>query len=354
MRIDLGRLRRVLAVRLDNAGDVVMLGPALRALRQALPRARITLLCSPAGSQVAPLLPWVDEVAVASSVSWQDASGNLPQDPVRERALIDRLAAGRFDAAFVFTSWAQSPHPPAYACYLAGIPIRVGESKEFAGSILSHAVPSLPDSAHQVDRNLHLVTSVGIAPAGTDLELRVPAAAACSAAALLRGVGAVGTTGGSYAVLAPGASCPSRRYPPERFAQIARGLDLPAVVVGSAREAGLATVIQAAAPHVRALTGRTTMPELAAVIAGAALIVTNNSAPMHLADALRRPLVALFAGTELESQFAPRTAPRRVLRRPTGCAPCHAFTCAFDLECLDVPPAQVVRAGQEVMEALSR
>ena len=64
-----------LAVRLDNIGDIVMLGPALRAMRQALPHAHITLMASPAGSQVAPLLPWVDEVLTERGV-WQDASGN--------------------------------------------------------------------------------------------------------------------------------------------------------------------------------------------------------------------------------------------------------------------------------------
>ena len=57
-------VRRVLAVRLDNIGDVVMLGPALRTVRQALPNVHLTLMSSPAGSQVAPLLPWVDEVLV--------------------------------------------------------------------------------------------------------------------------------------------------------------------------------------------------------------------------------------------------------------------------------------------------
>jgi ADP-heptose:LPS heptosyltransferase len=346
MTLDLGPLNRVLAVRLDNAGDVVMLGPALRALRRALPQATIALLCSPAGSHVTPMLPWVDDALVAEQVSWQDASGDLPHDPTRERALIDRLRAHRFDAAFVFTSWAQSPHPPAYACYLASIPVRVGESKEFAGSVLSHYAPSLPDEAHQVDRNLHLVVSVGVAPAGTDLELRIPPAAARSAAGLLEGLG------GPYAVLAPGASCPSRRYPAERFAQVARGLDLPAVIVGAEREAGLASEIQAAAPRARSLVGRTTLPELAAVIARAAVVVANNSAPMHIADALRRPLVALFGGTELESQFAPRAAPRRVLRRPTWCTPCHAFMCAFGLECLDVPARDVVTASHELMEAM--
>src|SRR5437588_7281514 len=80
-------VRRVAAIRLDNIGDVVMLGPALRALRRELPEASITLMASPAGAQVAPLLPWIDDVWALSTV-WQDASSKMALDPVREQALV--------------------------------------------------------------------------------------------------------------------------------------------------------------------------------------------------------------------------------------------------------------------------
>src|SRR5215218_5683888 len=138
-------VRRVLAVRLDNIGDVVMLGPALRTLHECLPGARITLMASPAGSQVAPLLPWVDDV-ITERVIWQDASNAMPLDPAREAALVETIRARAFDAAVIFTSFSQSPYPPAYACYLAGVPIRIGQSKEFGGSLLTQWVRALPDS----------------------------------------------------------------------------------------------------------------------------------------------------------------------------------------------------------------
>jgi ADP-heptose:LPS heptosyltransferase len=347
-------VRRVLAVRLDNIGDVVMLGPALRALRHALPDAHLTLLASPAGATAAPLLPWVDDVLAWSAV-WQDASGTMPCDPARERRLLAALRHGRYDAAVVFTSFAQSPHPPAYACYLAGVPIRLGQSKEFGGGTLAPAVAPPADDGHQVDRNLHLLEAVGFPLAGRHLELRVPDAADAGARRLLVAAGL--DPDAPFVALAPGATCAARRYDAGRYGVVARTLArvaaLPVVLVGGPRDRETAAAVRAAAGDARvvSLVGRDTIPELAAIVRRAALVVTNDSAPMHLAEAFARPLVVLFSGTEQESQFRPRRAPARLLRRPTPCTPCRAFRCPHGMECLDVPPAEVVEAALALLAA---
>ena len=120
----------------------------------------------------------------------------------------------------------------------------------------------------------------------------------------------------AYAVLAPGASCPSRRYPPERFAAVARDLGLPVAVVGTEKERALVRSVTAGTPGVVDLSGLLDVPALVATIADARLAVTNNSGGMHMADAVGTPVVALFAGTEDESQFAPRSVPATLLRVP--------------------------------------
>ena len=333
-------MRHVLAVRLDNLGDVVMVTPALRALRAALaPGAVLDLLASPAGASLAPLLPDVDDVHVLQAV-WQDADGRLAQDPARELALVDSLR--RYDAVVVFTSFAQSPHAMAYAAYLAGVPVRVGTSKEFGGSVLSHWLPAPPDAQHQSDRALALLASVGVASQGTHLHLDVPADAHAQAAAVRAEAG----IRGDYVVLAPGASCPSRRYPAERFAEVASRLGLPVAVVGTEKERELVQSVGGVD-----LSGRLDVPGLVAMVAGARLAVTNNSGGMHLADAVGTPVVSLFAGTEDESQFAPRSGPARLLRVPTVCSPCRLFACPYQLQCLDVAPATVVAACEELLSA---
>jgi ADP-heptose:LPS heptosyltransferase len=340
--VDWRALRHVLAVRLDNLGDVVMVTPALRALRAALaPGARLDLLASPGGAALAPLLPDVDEVHALRAI-WQDADGRLPQDPARELALVEQLRG--YDAVVVFTSFAQSPYAMGYAAYLAGVPVRAGVSKEFAGSVLSHWLPAPPDAQHQSDRALALLAALGVPAQGAHLSLTVPEAARAQAAAVRASVGLPD----DYAVLAPGASCPSRRYPPERFAAVARDLGMPVAVVGTEKEADLVAQVVAGAPSAVGLAGRLDVPGLVALIEGARLAVTNNSGGMHFADAVGTPVVALFAGTEDESQFAPRSGPARLLRVPTTCSPCRAFACPYALECLDVAPADVVAAGREL------
>jgi ADP-heptose:LPS heptosyltransferase len=342
------RVRRLLVVRLDNVGDVVLLSPALRTLHQSLPQAAITLLASPAGSQVAPLLPWVDEVLV-ERVLWQELGGDPTPDPERQLALVERLRAGRFDAAIIFTSFSQSPHPPAYVCYLAGIPLRLGQSKEFGGNVLSQWVRPRPDDTHQAERNLHLLEQAGFAITERHLELHLPPAVQASADARLREAGI--DPYHPFVLLAPGASCAARRYDPLRYAEVARLLAcehrLPIVVAGSPRETELAAPILAAAASgpIVSLVGQTSVPELAAAVRRAALVIANDSGPMHLADAFERPMVILYSGTEYESQWQPRRAPHILLRRPTPCSPCYAFRCPYNMECLDIPPAEVVAAA---------
>ncbi len=345
--------RRLLVVRLDNIGDVVMLGPALRALRAALPETHMTLLTSPAGAQIAPLLPWVDDVWVRRVV-WQDASFSMPLDPEREQDLVSGLAAGGFGAAFIFTSFSQSPYPPAYACYLAGVPLRIGESKEFGGSVLSHRFVAPPDETHQVDRNLWLVESAGLPLAGRRLELRLNDQTLRQAERLLEDAGLEPAR--PFLAVAPGASCPARTYEPAKMAEVTRRLveeaGMPAVVVGSRRDASAAEAVTAAATGrapVKSLVGRTSVPELAALLSRARLLVGNDSGPMHVADAFGRPMVILFSGTDLEDQWRPRGSPARLLRRPTFCSPCYRFECPYDMECLQISPGEVVRHALDLL-----
>lgn len=341
--------RNILAVRLDNMGDVVMLGPALRAVKQTSPDARITLLASPGGAQTAALLPEVDDVIVWRAI-WQDVGNRMPLDPGRELELVRLLAERRFDAALIFTSFSQNPHLPGYVCYLAGIPLRAGESKEFGGSALTTELRGCPDEMHQAERNLRLVEYLGFQVRDRHLAIRLDGAARARLPELLRGAG-IGASD-TYVLLHPGASCEARRYPAERYAEVARLLEdcgHRVLITGVEREAEIVRTAARDIPPEHVLLGRTSVSELAALIERAALVLCNDTLTMHLADAVRTPLVVLYSGTEYDEQWRPRATFHRLLRRPTDCQPCYRFTCPIGLPCLDIPPEEVVAAAERLL-----
>lgn len=336
--------RNILAVRLDNIGDVVMLGPALRAVKETSPRARITLLGTPAGVQAAELLPWIGDTITWRPV-WQDIGGTLPFDPDRERALIDLLAGRGFDAALIFTSFSQTPHVPGYVCYLAGIPLRAGESKEFGGGTLTDALRGAPDDLHQVERNLRLVEQVGYTVRDRKVAIAIPDTARENVDGLLARAGL--EPAAPFILLHPGASAQARRYPAPRFGEVARLLTqdgYQVLVTATERERPAIDEVRTAAPAAGYLIGESTLPEFAALVERSDVVVCGNTLPLHLADALGTPVVALFSGTDYESQWEPRFTASRILRRPTPCHPCYLFECPIGKPCLDVSPQEVVEA----------
>jgi ADP-heptose:LPS heptosyltransferase len=326
-------VRNLLVLRLDNMGDVVMTAPALRAIKETRPDLRLTLLASPAGAQVAPVLPWLDEV-----LPWRTLWQALDQPPglvSQEWELIETLKSHHFDGAIIFTSFKQSPHPPALVCQLAGIPLRLGASQE-TGECLTDRIADLAEDLHQVERNLRLVEAVGYRGRDRNLSLLVPPSTQVPLE--------------PYLLLNPWTSCPARMYDLERFAIAARRLAMetgwPVVVTGTDKNRAAAQpLLHILAAHAIDRIGQTTLPDLVALVAQARLMLSNNTSTLHIADATQTPSVILFAGTELEQQWQPRQTRARLLRRPTTCSPCYRFTCPYALECLDIAPEAVVQAG---------
>jgi ADP-heptose:LPS heptosyltransferase len=166
-------LKHVLVIQLDDTGAIVMLSPALRTLREALPYAELTLMTSAAGGLIAPLLPWVDNVIIDQAGA-QNGAGSRSINPREEIAFVEQLRRYNFSIAFIFTSVSQSPLRAAYACYLAGIPYRVGFAQGWNGSILSHVLQPPAEDIHQVDRNLSLLRAIGISAENARIELNIP------------------------------------------------------------------------------------------------------------------------------------------------------------------------------------
>lgn len=343
--------RNVLAVRLDALGDVLMTTPALRAVRGSLPGATLTLLTSPAGAAVAPYVPEIDRTLVRS-VPWMKATdGALPRDELR---WIERLAAERFDAAIVFTVHTQSPLPAALELWLAGIPLRLAHCRENPYDLLTDWIPD-PEgdqpTRHEVRRQLDLVAAVGLATEDSGLSFRVPPDDVRRlrdrlADADLR-------PGGDWAVLHPGASAPSRRYPADGYLAAARRLaeedGFRFVLTGSADEADLvASIAEPLGDAAIRLDGRLSLGELAAVLTVAPVLISNNTGPVHLAAAIGTPVVDLYALTNF--QHHPWQVRSRVLSHDVPCAGCRKSICPLGHHaCLrGVPPDDIVDAVREL------
>ncbi len=375
-------VRRVLAVRLDNLGDVLMTTPALAAIRDSLPGVHITLLTSPSGAAVARYLPMVDE-AWPCAVPWMQAGSASAAEPAglgrAEVEWVDRLAQGGFDAAVIFTVCTQSALPAALLCRMAGIPLRLAHCRENPYALLTDWQPEIdnvvagsenaapgavPLARHEVRRQLALVASVGLRTADERLRFTIDPTDRPRVAEYLRAAGLGPQM--LYAVLHPGATAESRRWPAARFGLAAQALqrqgcavvfcgdrsELPLIEQArqalAAADADADTDAACTTPAV-SLAGLLSLGELAVLIEGACVLVANNSAPAHLAAALGTPVVALYALTN--PQHTPWRVASRVMNHDVPCRWCLKSVCPQrHHDCLRrVEPQQVADAAFQLM-----
>jgi ADP-heptose:LPS heptosyltransferase len=307
----------VLVARLDNDGDVLLAGPALRAV--AAGAGRVTLLCGPRGRAAAELLPGVDEIVVHRA-PWIDPEPG-PMDAAAQLALVDDLAERALDRALVLTSHHQSALPLALLLRLAGVPFVAATSPEYPGSLLDvrHAVG---DSVHEVERSLSLAGACGYElPPGDDGRLRLRAGLEAAPRPFR----------GPYVVVHPGASVPARAWSPERAAELVDALvacGRRVAVTGSPAEAELTErVAGSPRPEVADLGGATSLAGLASVLGGAEAVVVGNTGPAHLAAAVGTPVVSLFAPTVPSVRWRPWKVPHDLLGVDVACAGCRAREC---------------------------
>jgi ADP-heptose:LPS heptosyltransferase len=336
----------VLLARQDSAGDVLLAGPAVRAV--AAGAGRVTLLCGPRGREAAALLPGVDEVLVRHA-AWIDAEPEPVTRPGVE-ALVDELAGLALDQALVLTSFHQSPLPLALVLRMAGVPTIAAISVDYPGALLDvrHRVD---DDLHEVERALSLAAALGYRlPRGDDGGLAI------RRSRRHRGPSPVAAEGwGSYVVVHPGASVPARAWAPARHAALVDALvagGRRVVVTGGRQERALTALVAGpprpeGSPAVTDLGGRVDLAGLAEVLAGAEAVVVGNTGPAHLAAAVGTPVVSLFSPVVPAARWRPWKVPHVLLGdQHAACAGTRARTCPVaGHPCLDaVPVADAVAA----------
>ncbi|MBF6496621.1 glycosyltransferase family 9 protein [Nocardia cyriacigeorgica] len=332
----------VLAARLDSAGDVLVTGPAIRAI--AARADKLTFLAGPRGRAAAHLLPGVDEV-LEFAAGWVD----FDRPPVTARVIDDlvaAIAARQIDEALIFTSFHQSPLPLALVLRMAAVPRICAISTDYPGSLLDvrHAVD---EDVPEPIRALSLAAAAGYPSADSALAVRdeLPDVRALT-----------GEPG--YVVVHPGAAVPARRMSARRSRSMVAALAEAGhrvLVTGGPGETALTATVSG--DHALDLGGATDLPMLAAVLRGARVVVAPNTAAAHLAAAVGTPVVSLFAPVVPARRWAPHRVPCLVLGDQSApCAGSRARDCPIPGHpCLDnITDAAVIAAVDELATAAVR
>jgi ADP-heptose:LPS heptosyltransferase len=345
---------RVLVARLDGAGDVLLAGPAIRAV--AFGRRPdggtpndVIALCGPEGAPAAALLPGVAEV-YRWSCPWI-----VKPAPQVEQENLEVLTAfvrdSRVDEAVILTSFHQSPLPLALLLRLAGVKRIAGASTDYAGSLLDVRLrpgEDFPEDQPEAERGLGIAVAAGFRlPPADDGRLRV------------QDYPDVRPLVGDepYVVVHPGAAAPSRAWPPLHHAaavELLQGAGHRVVVTGGPNETRLTATV--AGPSALDLGGRTDLKTLAGVLAGAEAVVSGNTGPAHLAAAVGTPVACLFSPVVPAIRWAPYGVPLELLGDQN--APCRlsrATECpVMGHPCLSsVAPEQLLDAVERLIGGVS-
>jgi ADP-heptose:LPS heptosyltransferase len=337
------RAPSVLVIETGLVGELLVITPALRAVRRAWPGSRVTAVVSP-GS--APVLVGNTDVDVLLPLSKSERSGVFGL-----LRLSSWIRSRRFDVALVFHTSFRS----ALAAFLGGVPVRAGLASEGRGFLLTHKCPR-DRSAYEVDEHLRVVGLLGVEPHGRELVLNLTDEEREEAASLLRGVG-----DGQLVCLHPGASREIRRWPAERFAELGARLAgvagaVPIYAFGP-REKELAQTVERWYAGSRldrpVVVFPRTVRVLGALFERAAAVVTNNTGPMHVAAAMRAPGVFIHGPTPVDRWHPPGDRYVAVFGKNVACRPCDSPICAArSLLCMEA--VSVERVVDEVAGLLDR
>lgn len=329
-------IRRILVVRVDLIGDVVLSLPAVRALRRAYPDAELDMLVLPSAAGVLAGEPDITRVLTYDPNIWRRPVALLrPRNWDGVRDLLTMLRSARYDLCVsVAGDWG------SVLAWVSGARRRVGYAGEAYPGLMTDPVPGgrYAVRKHEVEYVKALARAAGGVVA--DDALPVLHVAPEGALGVRQTLDALGVGAGSrpMVVLHPGAhNGKAKRWPTASWAALAERLaDVGAdvLITGAAGDAALVGTIARGAraggrTRVHDLAGRTTLPELVALLAQCDLLVSGDSGPLHIACAVGTAVVGLYGPTD-PAISGPLAADAIVLRRGIWCAPCYNASTTAD------------------------
>lgn len=307
------KCKNLLVIRPDNMGDLLMCVPALRALKQTF-NCRITLLTSTMAELIVPYLPEIDNTIIFD-LPWVKVNEVNNVEDIQ--GLIITLKQHSFDAAIIFTVCSQNPMPSIMLAYLAGIPLRLAYCRENPYNLLTHWAPDKEPYTfiqHQVSRDLALVATIGAYTSDDLLSFTLPKNSWTNAAKKMEESGVDLTK--PWLILHAPVSEKKREFDPEKWVAAARlirnEMDCQIVLTGTIRELELVTRLHKdIGKNAFVLAGVFKLNEFMAAIQNAPLVLSVNTATIHIAAAAGTPVVVLYARTN--PQHTPWKVPCEVL-----------------------------------------
>lgn len=343
--------KKILITRTDRIGDVLLSTPAIKALRKSFPQSHVALMVRPYARDIALGNPYLDEVIIYDKYRAQRSFW-------KSMAFAWGLRKKRFDLALIL-------HPTNrmhLVSALAGIKRRVGFNRKL-GFLLTDKIEHQKQQGqkHELEYTLDVLRTLGFEPEDKDLFMPIRKDSEMYIEELLSRETA-GRACGKMVALHPGASCPSKIWPAERFAQVADKLagefKVRVVVVAGPDDVdkGKKLISLMRCGCIDAC-GRTTLSQLASLLRRCCLFISNDSGPVHIAAAVGVPVVAIFGRGQ------PGLSPRRwgptgkddiVLHKDVGCRECLAHNCRKGFACLRAISAQeVLAAARKLLDTYS-
>jgi ADP-heptose:LPS heptosyltransferase len=348
--------RRILCLRLERIGDLIMTIPAIAELRALAPNAAIDVVVGSWNREIAATIPGIDHLEILDA-AWltRDAGGRGPVALISEAR---RWRSRQYDLAINF-----EPDIRSNLLLAASGATRLAGFASGGGGVLLDLALDYDPRAHTADNALALVRAAlgGTARAAGSSMLSLPEVARAEAARLLRAL----PSGARIGIHASGGR-QIKQWPETRFAEVAARLiaDRDAVIVltGAPGDRGPVDLVKRDLPAERVLDlcGRADLVTLAAVLAQIDLLVTGDTGPMHLAHAVGTPVVAVFGPSD-PARYAPRGTRDRIVRIDLPCSPCNrirlppARCTGHTPDCLaGIDVAQVVHAVDDVLAECKR
>jgi len=337
-----GRYRRILVVRTDRIGDVLLTTPVLKSLRDNYPSSYIAMMVSSYTRECVDGNPYLDRVIIFDKEKYNGLFATLKFSRFLKRE--------NFDVVLIFNPTARLH----FLMFLARIRERIGYDWR-APFLLTKALHHTKQEGmrHELEYNFDLLKPLGIEEVTRELYMPIKEASENFVEALLKEAGI--STQDRIVALCPSASCVSRLWSPERYAQVADRLaarHIKVVLVSDKIHHGIVEkVLDRATSSVIDLSGRFSLSELASFFKRCALLISNDSGPVHIAVAVGTPVISIFGRNQ------PGLGPKRwgptgpgdvALFKKTECAPCLAHACHKHFKCLEAITVE------EVLEAAIR